>query len=108
MILECPNCPNVFEWNGTDMNARIRCPKRSGGCGERFYIKNHIVMNGTLNGTKEKKKPKITVVETRWDASNVSILRTFYYFLTGKNDRGPKIELIEKIELELERLKYEK
>lgn len=42
--------------------------------------------------------------KSRWDPSNLSILRTFFYFLSGKNHRGNKEDLIGKLILELKKL----
>lgn len=44
MKVKCPHCKTIKTINKTDKNKQVRCSKREGGCGERFYVKENIVL----------------------------------------------------------------
>ena len=95
MTVQCPNCLNKKTINKTNKNVQVRCSTRTSGCGNKYYTNKNIVLK-----SKTFSKP----YKSRWDPSNLSILRTFYYFLTGKNHRESKEELIMLLVKELEKL----
>lgn len=92
MQVACPKCLNRKTILKTNKNFQVRCSIRDSGCGNKYYTNKNIVLS-----SKTVNKP----YNSRWDPSNLSILRTFYYFLTGKNHRGEKVDLIELLILEL-------
>lgn len=44
MKVLCPHCETIKTIDKTIENKQVRCGKREGGCGERFYIKENIVL----------------------------------------------------------------
>ena len=60
MTARCPNCLKIKTINKTDKNVQVRCTKRDGGCGAKYYTQKNIVL--------EKK----TIIKT-----NKTEIRTF-------------------------------
>lgn len=96
---KCPVCQEIHDYLGSQTTYPTTTKH-----GKRFRISDDMIytpppttsqLQTILNGDTFKHK---------WDPSNLSILRTFYYFLCGKNHRGPKDELIELIIMELRKL----
>ena len=65
MKVKCPICETIKTIDKTDKNIQVRCGKRDGGCGDRFYIKDNIVLE----------KPMVkTIIET-----NKTIIKSKFY-----------------------------
>ena len=64
MKVRCPHCETIKTIDKTDKNIQVRCSKREGGCGERYYIKDNIVL---------EKSMVETIIET-----NKTIIPRFY------------------------------
>jgi len=62
MKVRCPHCKTIKTIDKTDKNIQVRCGKRGGGCGERFYVKENIVLekeeNKTMIKTNKTIKPR--------------------------------------------------
>lgn len=54
MKVKCPHCKTIKTIDKTNKNVQVRCSKREGGCGERFYIKDNIVLEKKTIETKGK------------------------------------------------------
>ena len=71
MKVKCPNCKTIKTIDKTEKNIQVRCSKRERGCGERFYIKDNIVLEEKTNETKDKtiilNEPKIEDLTLGYD-----------------------------------------
>ena len=122
-LVNCPDCGNTQPFTGT---LKPRAHTRCSVCKKDFYVMKNVMPTDYNNNAD--KQIEITEIDTytdtegniyadsvptvrkskpyssRWDPSNLSILRTFYYFLSGKNHRGSKEELIKLLVKGLEKL----
>ena len=61
MIVNCPDCLKIKTIDKTNKNIQVRCSKRDGGCGSRYYIKTNTItdlkrMNMKLKYFAKKKR----------------------------------------------------
>lgn len=83
VVVKCPDCGTKRMIDGTiedHVNIRIRCSKKAGGCGERFYTKQNIVTEEGQNGTK-----KVISKNAHSNGWYMSKLRGTYLFLFNKD-----------------------
>lgn len=121
-IIQCPDCGSIQYFTG---KLKPRAHTRCTACKKDLYVIKNIVPTDYNDNADSQ----TTIGETdnytdlegniyignadhvptknyksRWDPSNLSILRTFFYFLSGKNHRGNKEELIILLIRELQKL----
>ena len=62
MQVKCPHCLTIKTIDKTDENKQIRCSKREGGCGERFYTKENVYIEPKKKTIETKPKTNKTVL----------------------------------------------
>lgn len=61
MKVRCPYCKTIKTIDKTDKNIQVRCSKREGGCGERFYVKENIVLEKETFDKKDETNKTIKI-----------------------------------------------
>ena len=73
MEVKCPECLTIKTIDKTNDNIQVRCSKKEGGCGHKFYIKKNIVLkkqdnNKTVYETRARNPPSRISVEIDYNA----------------------------------------
>ena len=91
LFVKCPKCGTKKALEGTietHINNRIRCSKKAGGCGERFYTKANIIKDEGQKGTNYNLIPEKVVRYANGIRFESEDIRYFYKRITGKVYRG--------------------
>ena len=93
--VKCPHCKTIKTIDKTDKNIQVRCSKREGGCGERFYTENNVYLEPKIKTDKTRFKTNMTKKEvvnldiTKFNGSIESLIIAMNYAInTIKNKKS--------------------
>ena len=102
LIVKCPNCGTKKLFDGTiedHINTRVRCSKKAGGCGERYYSKKNIIKDVGQNGTKLNFNiiPEKVVNYAKEISFESDDIRYFLKKIKGQTFRGNDMDAYEEL-----------
>ena len=121
--VSCPKCGNPQIYKTRELKVKSHSTCKNPGCKNEFYIMRNIIPNSYNDSTENMidqtqidtysdKKGNIYLESTervpkpyksRWNPTDLSILRAFCKIFTGSNIRKNKIDTIKHIILALEK-----
>jgi len=89
MKVKCPHCLTIKTIDKTNKNKQVRCSKREGGCGEKFYTLKNIVLEKPIVKTVIKTNETIKIPTIKMNGTVKTLIIALNYAINTIKNKKP-------------------